>query len=134
MDEWAAELYVHAIAVEREAARRYAELARRMAEQRSDEAARLFAEFALEELIHLQALRRRTAAVALPVLPCDHSWPEQGASVASALQAEKNARAFFEQARRIAREPSARALAEEMAGEEGEHIARIERLLQKSRD
>jgi rubrerythrin len=130
--EWAAELYAHAIAVEREAALRYAELAWRMIDQGSEEAARLFAEFAGLQAIHLAALRRRTQGIPLPDLTSDHSWPEQGAPVANALQAERDARAFFEQARRIAQEPAARALAEEMAGEENEHIARLERLMESS--
>jgi rubrerythrin len=126
--DWAAELYVHAIAVESEAAQRYSELARRMAEQHNDEAAALFAEFAAMEAIHLEALRRRTEGMALPLLTSDHSWPEQGVPLANALQAEKDARAFFEHERRIAHEPAARALAEEMVSEESEHIARLARL------
>lgn len=126
--DWAAELYVHAIAVESEAAQRYGELARRMAQQRNDQAAALFAEFAAMEAIHLEALRRRTEGMALPVLTSDHSWREQGVPLANALQAEKDARAFFEHARRIAHEPVARALAEEMVSEESEHIARLARL------
>lgn len=98
-----------------------------MAAQRNDEAARLFAEFAAQEAGHLAALLRRTEGIALPPLTADHTWSRQG-SVLDALQAEKNARAFFEQARRSAHEPAARALAEEMTGEENEHIARLQRL------
>jgi rubrerythrin len=127
--EWAAELYAHAIAVEREAALRYAELAWRMAGQGSEEAARLFAEFAALQATHLSALQRRTQDMSLPDLTCDHSWPEDGAPLANALQAERDARAFFEQARRVSFDPAARAIAEEMVGEENEHITRIERLV-----
>lgn len=127
--EWAAELYAHAIAVEREAALRYAELAWRMAGQGSEEAARLFAEFAALQAMHLSALQRRTEGIPLPDLTCDHSWPEHGAPLANALQAERDARAFFEQAGRVARDPAARAIAREMVGEENEHIARIKRLI-----
>ncbi|HEY7238485.1 MAG TPA: hypothetical protein VH600_04905 [Burkholderiales bacterium] len=126
--EWAPELYAHAIAVEREAALRYAELASRMAEQGS-EAARLFAEFAGLQAAHLAALQLRTAKIALPDLTSDHTWPEGAHPVARALQAERDARAFFAQAARVAHEPAARAIADEMAGEETEHIARLESLI-----
>jgi hypothetical protein len=47
------------------------------------------------------------------------------------VQAEKRARAFFEQARRVSCEPGVVALAEEMTAEENEHIARIERLMDR---
>lgn len=127
--EWAAELYSHAIAVEREAALRYAELACRMAGQGSEEAARLFAEFAALQAMHLTALQRRTQGIPPADLTSDHSWPEHDAPLANALQAEKDARAFFEQARRVARDPAARAIAQEMIEEENEHIALIERLI-----
>jgi rubrerythrin len=93
--DWAAEVLAHAIAVEREAARRYGELARRMAERHEGDAA---------------------------------------APVAAALQAERDARAFFEQARRVARDPLARSLAEEMAAEESAHIARIQALVSREVD
>lgn len=129
--DWTAEVLVHAIAVEREAARRYRELARFMAERRQDEAAALFAEIARQEQSHLQRLEAKSAGVALPELAADHSWRAAEGPIARALQAEKDARAFFEQAGRVAREPSARLLAEEMAAAEGEHIARLQALLSR---
>ena len=129
--DWTAEVLVHAIAVESEFARRYRELARFLAERRQDEAAVLFAELARQEESHLQRLEAKSAGVALPDLAADHSWSAAGGPIASALQAEKDARAFFEQARRVAQEASARSLAEEMAAEEGEHIARIQALVSR---
>jgi rubrerythrin len=129
--EWSAELYAHAIAVEREGALRYAELAWRMTEQGSERAARLFAEFAALQAVHLAALRQRTDGVALPDLTSDHSWPEGADPLARALQAERDAHAFFAQARRVARDSAARAIAEEMAVEESEHIERLESLIAK---
>jgi rubrerythrin len=128
--EWTAELYVHAIAVEAEAARRYAELARRM--ERNAQARALFSELAAKDQEHLQRLRCSTQAIPLPTLTSDHSWSDQGDPLTTALGAERDARAFFEHAGRIAQEPAARALAEEMAREESEHIARIERLMADS--
>jgi rubrerythrin len=127
--DWTAEVLVHAIAVEREAARRYRELARFLGERHQAEAAALFAELARQDERHLQRLEAKSASVALPELASDHSWGAGAGPIASALQAEKDARAFFEQAGRVANEASARLLAEEMAAEENEHIARIQALV-----
>jgi rubrerythrin len=132
--DWAAEVLAHAIAVEREAARRYGELARFLAERHQDEAASLFAELACQESSHLRRLEAKSAGVALPDLDADHSWRDAAAPVAAALQAERDARAFFEQARRVARDPLARSLAEEMAAEESAHIARIQALVSREVD
>jgi cytidylate kinase len=60
-----AELYAHAIATEREAARRYAELAERMAQQ-DERAAALFRWLAQAEARRLADLRRESAGLELP--------------------------------------------------------------------
>jgi rubrerythrin len=149
MLESTAELYVHAIAMEREAAERYVEFARHMGDEGNDAAAALFSRLAAEEGEHLAALRRRTAGVALPDLETDYSWIDTGApetlahdlvfrlmtphqALGIALRAEKRAKAFFEQAQRVAPDPGMRALAREMAAEEAEHIAMIDALLART--
>lgn len=149
MIESTAELYVHAIAMEREAAERYTEFARRMADEGNDAVASLFARLAAHESEHLATLRRRTEGVALPPLESDYSWLDTGApeslahdfvfrlmtphqALDIALRAEKRARAFFEQAQRVANDPGLEALAREMAAEEVEHIAMIEALLART--
>jgi len=141
-----AELYVHAIAMEREATERYTELAQRMSDEGNEEVAALFARLAAHESEHLAALRRRTAGVALPALDTDYSWIDSGApetlahdfvfrlmtvqqALSIALRAEKRAKAFFEQAQRVADDPAMRSLAREMAAEEAGHIGMIEALL-----
>ena len=141
-----AELYVHAIAMEREATERYTELAQRMSDEGNDQVAALFARLAAHESEHLAALRRRTAGVALPALDTDYSWIDAGApetlahdfvfrlmtpqqALSIALRAEKRAKAFFEQAQRVADDPATRSLAREMAAEEAGHIEMIEALL-----
>lgn len=141
-----AELYVHAIAMEREATERYTELAQRMSDEGNDEVAALFARLAAHESEHLAALRRRTAGVVLPPLDTDYSWIDSGApetlahdfvfrlmtpqqALSIALRAEKRAKAFFEQAQRVADDPATRSLAREMAAEEAGHIEMIEALL-----
>ena len=139
----AAELYAHAIAIEREAAERYAELARRMADQGNEELAAVFGRLAAFEREHLEALERRTAGVALPALKTDcsrlaagspetvahalvsrHITPRQALDIA--LDGEMRARAFFARVQRLARDPALRALAREMAAEEDQHIALLE--------
>lgn len=144
--ESAAELYVHAIAIEREAARRYAEFAGRMDGEGNFALAALFGMLSTLEERHLTELRRRTADLDLPPLSADYSWPDSEApettarelvvggitqrrALQIALQAEKRARAFFEHAARIAGNPGVRALAQEMAAEEAEHVVLIERML-----
>ena len=141
MGEWAAELLAQAIAMEREAAQRYAELAQAMTRQGQHAAAALFRMLAEHEGRHLAELRRRTAGMALPPLEADCSWPEtipldaleRGAStqraLAMALAAEKRAHAFFEQALRVARDAETRELARDMAAQEAEHAALIERMM-----
>ena len=149
--ESAAELYVHAIAIEREAAERYAEFAQRMSQQGNEEVAALFRRLAGYEAEHLAALRQRTAGMDLPALTSDYSWLDDAApetmpmdaifsrmkprhALAIALQAEKRARAFFEHMVRSAADPALRALAREMAAEEVEHIALIDAALSGAGD
>ena len=123
-----AELYVHAIATEREAARRYAELARRMVQQ-DERAAALFRQLAQAEARHLADLRRESAGLELPDLTSDHSWRMDGRDPLDiALRAEKAARAFFEQAARTAPDPAVRALALEMAAQESAHAVLLGRM------
>jgi rubrerythrin len=147
--EYATELYVHAIAIEREAAARYSQFAERMPQQGNEEVARLFRRLAAFEAKHLAALKQRTAGIDLPRLTSDYSWLDDTApetmpldvlfrrmtpqqALAIALQAEKRARAFFEHAGRTASDPAVRALAKEMAREEAEHIVLIERMLNRT--
>jgi rubrerythrin len=147
--ESAAELYVHAIAIEREAAARYSEFAERMSQQGNEPVARLFRQLAGFEAEHLAALKQRTAGLDLPELTSDYSWLDDTApetmpldvlfrrmtprqALAIALQAEKRARAFFEHVVRSAADPALRALAREMAAEEAGHIALIDAALARA--
>lgn len=145
-----AELYAHAIAIEREAAERYAEFAKHMVDQGNDEVGLLFGWLAAVEGAHLDTLRRRTDGVVLPVLEShEYKWLDAGApetaarelvfrlmtphqALAIALAAEKRARAFFEHLCRTGADPGLRALAREMAMEECEHVAIVERLLSRT--
>lgn len=145
------ELYAHAIAIEREAAERYAELAERMRDESNEDLAGLFAGLAALEKGHLEALERRSAGVALPPPEVrDYKWlgdaPESAArelvfrlmtpqhALRMALGAEQRAQAFFEHVLLTADDPGLRALAREMAAEEQEHVQLIEHMLESTPD
>ena len=148
MNEWTAELYAHAIAIEREAATRYDELGAAMAERGDHAIAMLFYMLASFEARHLGELTRKTAGVVLPDLSADYTWREGEApetvsfdacrgdmtpkrALLIAFDAEKRAKAFFEHAARITEDPATRALAREMADEEAEHMVLVERALER---
>ena len=146
----APELYAHAIAIEREAAERYAELGERMRDEGREDLARVFTLLGDLESEHLQTLEARTLDVALPPIPgTGHHWLEEGApdaatrslvyrlmtprmALAIALQAEMRAQAFFEGVFMTCEDPALRALAREMAAEEQQHALLIERLLEST--
>jgi len=149
MSEYTAELYVHAIAIESEAAARYAQLAGAMAAQGNLEAAAVFSLLGKAERRHLEVLQQRAQGLTLPRLDADYSWREPdgpetvtldpgGAPVmpvralALALDAELRARAFFEQAARVCGDEETRVLALEMAAEEAEHAALIEGMIARA--
>jgi rubrerythrin len=143
----APELYAHAIAIEREAAMRYAEFAERMDDEGREDLARVFGMLAAVEAEHLEALERRTAGVELPgIAETQYKWLDQGApetaarelvyrlmtprhALAIALHAEQRAQAFFEHVYWTAADPALRALAKEMAAEEREHVALMAKML-----
>ena len=145
-----AELYAHAIAIEREAAERYAEFAARMQDLGNEAAAEVFRRLAELEAEHLEALLARTAGVALPEFAAhEYAWLDSGApdtaarelvfrlmtprqALAIALLAEQRAQAFFERVVRHTDDPALRALAREMAAEEDEHIAMVQELLART--
>ena len=148
----APELYAHAIAIEREAAGRYAELARCMEDRGSEAVAEIFTTLARLEAEHLERLRCRAEGVALPAIDAtQYQWLEAGApetaarewlfrlitpaqALRIALDAEKRAQAFFERVVLTAGDPALRALAREMALEETEHVAMVERLIERTPD
>ena len=146
----AAELYAHAIAIEREAVERYTEFAERMDDLGNDAAAEVFARLAGFEAEHLEALLRRTDGLALPQFrDNDYRWLDAGApetaarelvfrlmtprhALAIALRAEERAEAFFEHVLMSADDPALRALAREMAMDEAEHAGILQSLLERT--
>ena len=148
----APELYAHAIAIEREAAERYAELAQRMDDLGNDDVAQLFRRLAVFEAEHLDTLERRTNGVQVPqVAPGEYAWMDAGApetvarelvfrlltprhALGIALEAERRAQQFFAEVKATATDPALRALAQEMALEEAGHIAMVEQALANTPD
>jgi rubrerythrin len=144
------ELYAHAIAIEREAAERYAELAQRMEDLGNGEVAALFRTLAVFEAEHLDTLEARTAGVAVPeIAPGEYAWLDAGApetvarelvyrtltprqALEIALQAEHRAQRFFDEVKAAASDPALRALAQEMAAEERGHIAMVEQVIART--
>jgi rubrerythrin len=148
----AAELYAHAIAIEREAAQRYAEFARHMADLGNVAVAELFRRLAGFEAEHLETLLRRTDGVAVPeIAAAGYRWLDAGApetaarelvfrlmtprhALEIALGAEQRAQEFFEHVFATAADSALRALAQEMAAEEREHVSMVEDLLAQTPD
>jgi rubrerythrin len=148
----APELYAHAIAIEREAQTRYGELAQYMSDLGNETVAAAFAKLGAVEAEHLRTLLARTDHVPIPELEADEfHWLDAGApetaarelvyrlmtphmALEIALDAEKRAQAFFEDMYRTAKDPALHALAQEMAMEEKEHVAAVERLLERTPD
>jgi rubrerythrin len=142
-----AELYAHALAVEREAAARYAELAEFMSDHDNQPVAELFARLAQIEEEHAAALLARTRNLDMPALrPFEHTWFDAGPpetvahefvfrlmtphdALKVALEAEQRARAYFEQVFADATDPDVKMLAASMIQEEQQHIEWVERAL-----
>lgn len=138
-----ASFYAHALAIEREAAERYGELAAAMDEHHNDTVAALFRRLGALEAEHAKSLEQRAAAIGVPRLaPWEFEWqglesPEAAShddmhyrmtpyhGLRIALAGEQRAAAFFEEVSRRAVDPELRALAAEFAAEEQEHVGYV---------
>ena len=144
------ELLAHAIAIEREAAARYAELGERMRDLGNDVVAELFLRLARLEKDHERELETRASGMALPAIaPGEYAWLDKGSpetaphdlalnlltphsALQVALQAEVRAAAFFESARRQIADPALAEMAAEMAAEEGVHVAWVKSAIRRT--
>jgi rubrerythrin len=147
-----AELYAHALAVEREAAARYAELAEFMSDHDNAPAAELFARLAQIEEEHAGAIVARVRGLNVPALKSfEHTWFDAGPpetvarefvfrlmtphdALKVALEAEQRARAYFEEVFANATDPDVKMLAASMIQEEQQHIDWVERALATAPD
>jgi rubrerythrin len=142
-----AELFAHALAIEREAAARYAEFARFMEDHDNLPVAALFDRLAKLETEHAEVIAARARGHQLPMLDSyQHSWVDAGApetvahefifrlmtphdALRVALEAERRARDWFEQIFATSTDPDVKALAATMLQEEQQHMAWVERAL-----
>jgi rubrerythrin len=147
-----AELFAHALAVEREAAARYAELAEFMSDHDNAAVAELFARLAQIEEEHADAIVARARGLDVPALRTfEHTWFDAGPpetvahefvfrlmtphdALKVALEAERRARAYFEQVFANATDPDVKMLAAAMIQEEQQHIDWVERALATAPD
>lgn len=134
----------HALAVEDEAARRYAQFAELMLAHGAAEVAGLFRQIAANDAEHRMALERRARHLELPQLaPWRHNWlhdaPLEGncsdplfllgnphAALSVAHAAEARARRLFEDIVAHAQDDDTAELAREMAQEEARHMSLLE--------
>lgn len=141
------DLLARAYTIEREAVYRYADLADQMEVHNNLELAKLFRKMATIEAQHAEQIKDRAEGQVLPHLsPLAGHWPgaEPPESIGPedmhylmtphhalklALAGEQQAAAFFEDMAKIAADAPTRALAEELAGEEHEHVKMAEALL-----
>ncbi len=142
-----ASFLAHALALETEAAERYAELADAMAVHNNPEIAAVFRQMAEFSQLHAQSVRRRTEGHDLPRLRSwEYRWstpePPEVGDVADthylmtpwhalrfALNNERRGHAFYAGRAEGAEDPEVGRLAAEFAAEEGEHVATLERWL-----
>jgi rubrerythrin len=147
-----AELYAHALAIEREASVRYLEFAEHMADEGNDHVATLFRSLAKFEGEHVEQLLDATRDMVLPEIPTgEYAWLDQGTPEAAAhdllfrlmtpydaldiaLAAERRAQRFFDEVYETATDDGLRELALDMAREEADHVDWVERALKANPD
>lgn len=142
----AAELYAEALALETEAAERYADLADQMQTHNNPEVARLFRKLADIEARHAEALRRHAGASPgaarqgsrlvrerpeTAPLADAHYLMTPAHALQMALAGEERAEAFFHGLASNAVDPEIRQLAAAFADEEREHIELLRQWLEK---
>lgn len=137
----------HAIALEREAARRYEELAAAMATEGNRELSLFFTRMAHYSRKHLaEAMSRGGFRKLPPLAPNEYEWPEGTApetaawagvdaqmggreALQLALDGERRGHAYYLAIAASSRDPELRAIAGEFAAEEAEHVCQLESLL-----
>jgi rubrerythrin len=142
------EFLAHAIALEREAAERYLELADMMEAHRNDSVSALFRDMVHFSRLHHDSIAERARGVALPQLrPWEFRWtrpPEAGGDEAfeytldahSALRYaranEARAMEYYTEVGLNSTEPEVKRLAAEFAAEETEHVDSIDEWLART--
>ncbi|ROR32487.1 ferritin-like domain-containing protein [Inmirania thermothiophila] len=143
------ELLAHALAMEREAAERYGELADQMETFHNPEVAEFFRTMARHEARHVDEITDLATGMILPELaPWEYKWqtpeapetPSTGEThylmtpyhaVRLALRHERLARRFYNRVAEYTPNAEVRALARQFAQEEDEHVRHLERWLER---
>ena len=138
---------VHAIQLEREAARRYEELAAAMGTEGNRELRAFFARMAHYSRLHLAQAMARGGFRELPVLaPGEFQWPDGVApetagwagvdaqmspldALELALDGERSGHAYYATVAATTTDAELRAIAGEFAEEEADHVRQLEKLL-----
>jgi rubrerythrin len=137
------ELYSYALSMEREAAKRFAELEQFMRDVGIEHLAEEFGKIGREEKEQYELLELGTAGRALPEFSgWEYSWhylgpeadrvePPKNAreAIALALGTERRTQAFYSDVAENSPDDSVRAFAAEMAADEQRHVLRLELLL-----
>jgi len=143
-----AELMALALAMEREAAQRYAEFADAMEIHNNVEVAALFRKMATIETGHVQAIMAQMGWREAPAVPSDawldaiegpetprgdegHYLMQPWHALAIALACEERAERFYERLAGMAEEPAVRDAARELQREEREHVTLVRRWMDK---
>ena len=137
----------HAVRLEREAARRYEELAAAMGTEGQRELRNFFARMAHYSRLHLAQAQERAGFRSLPDLaPHEFEWPDgiapetagwagvdaqmdSRAALELALDGERSGHAFYAAIAATTTDIELRAIAGEFAAEEAEHVAELQRLI-----
>ncbi len=140
----------HAIALERDAARRYEDLSQVMRTAGNREVQEMFERMAHFSRLHLADAMRRGGYRELPELaPDDFQWPDGESPEAArwhgvdgfmdvpmaldlALQGEVASQAFYAGVAARAGDPEVVRMAREFAEEEGEHVRELERWIART--
>ena len=137
------ELYAHALAIEREAFKRFVELERTMRDSGLDTLADEFQRIGAEEQEQYEALALGTAERELPpIAPWEYAWHYLGPdadkvrppttareAITLALGTERRAQNFYVDVAEHASDDAVCAFAAEMAADEQRHVQRLEQLL-----
>ena len=139
------ELFSHAILIEREATKRFAELEKAMRDAGLDHLAEEFESIGREEREQFEALTVGTAGHELPEVPAwEFDWHFQGPrgwkprkprsareALGLAIATERCAQNFYADVAEASRNDALSAFAAEMAADETRHIQRLEQLLER---
>jgi rubrerythrin len=142
----------HAVELEREAARRFEELAESMQADRNVEVGKFFRQMAVFSRKHLALAMERGGFHSLPALSADeYTWPDGvspeqfdwigvdsmmdvGNALDLALDGERRGHAFYAGIAAMTRDPEVKAMANEFAAEEAEHVAILEKWIARYTD